>query len=72
MSGITSIKTDHSEIIETFRSLGTFNADMAADLLEMHDRQSLSLDNWDVAIAFVNAQFVMLTGDKFVLQKNGA
>lgn len=49
-------KTDHSQDIKNLRDEVHIAAptkklvlQVAADLLEMHDRQSLSLDNWDSA-----------------------
>lgn len=48
--------TDHSEFIEVLRSTRTINSYMAADLLELHDRQGISLDNWSTAQEFVRQQ----------------
>lgn len=53
-------QTDHSEDIKNLREnddafddhcVDMFN--MCADLLEMHDKQSLSLDNWSSARKFI-------------------
>lgn len=46
-------KTDHSTQIEKLRIRGTLENRLAADLLELHDRTSLSLDKWETARKFV-------------------
>ena len=53
-------KTDHSKDIEALREEAkTVEPEIkeiyltASDLLEMHDRQSLSLDNWQSARSMV-------------------
>lgn len=52
----TTVKTDHSKDIEVLRTRTRHETDVswivrrtAADLLEMHDNQSLSLDQWTFA-----------------------
>jgi hypothetical protein len=55
-------KTDHSADIAMLRAkaedsnlpdLNVLIYEIGADLLEMHDRQSLSLDDWDTGRNFV-------------------
>lgn len=58
-------KTDHSEDIRVLRDVAKQGSHdrqyklqllVCSDLLEMHDRQSLSLDNWKAARALVQGQ----------------
>lgn len=69
-----AIKTDHSATIKNLRELSGQVLDydeagdltVAADLLELHDRQSLSLDEWDSAREFVERRAGI------TVEKNGA
>jgi hypothetical protein len=49
------VETDHSSLIDLLRETVDYspaNA-LAADLLELHDRTSLSLDEWESAKEFI-------------------
>jgi hypothetical protein len=67
-------RTDHSHAVTVLRTIPDVNvAVLAADLLEMHDSQSLSLDEWPAANKFVCVQVLYATGDAgFAIQPNGA
>lgn len=60
----------HEKFIAVLRKYGTggskraISMDLAADLLEMHDRTSISLDNWETARRFVRAQLLGLIDDR--------
>ena len=58
--------TNHSGSIFALRERGTTEDDLAADLLELHDRTSLSLDNWASAREFIEARIGQ------PIQENGA
>lgn len=60
----------HEKFIAVLRKYGTggskraISMDLAADLLDLHDRTSLSLDNWETARKFVRAQLHGLIDDR--------
>lgn len=58
--------TDHSIEIEQLRSIGGTENELAADLLEMHDRTSLSLDNWHSARTFVTERIRTAMGVSYL------
>ena len=41
--------TDHKYEIDILRSVHTVQAGLAADMLELHDKTGISLDNWENA-----------------------
>lgn len=43
----------HKKFISALRGQNTVTDDLAADLLELHDRTSISLDNWHSAKEFI-------------------
>jgi len=63
--------TDHSQIITALRSKPGVYADLASDLLEIHDATGISLDNWVSAKRFVEITCDQL-GIPFSFYPNGA
>lgn len=65
--------TDHSKYIAALRDHNSTTSSLAADLLEMHDRTSLSLDDWTDAQQFICDVLSYIEADGgYELQKNGA
>jgi len=65
--------SDHSQYIAALREHNSIQSCMAADLLELHDRTSLSLDDWGNATEFVSATLAYIEADGgYELQPNGA
>jgi hypothetical protein len=67
--------TDHSRAIEALRSSSVITPalDLAADLLEMHDSTSISLDNWESAKTFVETYVRdILWDDQWSIEPNHA
>lgn len=70
--------TNHGEQITAVRKWGgwdlsshAFEFELAADLLEMHDREAISLDNWTSARLFVEKSVAWATGKPFSITNNG-
>jgi hypothetical protein len=63
----------NSDIIDMLRQGFSNEDELAADLLEMHDRKSLSLDKWISATDFVQQQVRAASGlNEWVVAPNGA
>jgi len=64
--------TDHKYEIDILRSVHTVQAGLAADMLELHDKTGISLDNWENARQFVESQVRLATANrKFQITPNG-
>jgi hypothetical protein len=69
----TTNRTDHSGAILTLRESDAPGLQLAADLLEMHDNTSLSLDNWPAAKDFIESRVKILFNDvSWQVLPNGA
>lgn len=64
----------HARYIDALRTSKGFVEDnmqlLAADLLEMHDRTSLSLDEWEVARRFVREMIMQAYSHEFTSNDN--
>jgi hypothetical protein len=67
--------TDHKYEIDVLRSRGGLHSTLAADLLELHDKTGISLDEWNSARTFVECEVRMAVrskaGDMFKVHPNG-
>lgn len=64
--------TDHSYEIDILRAHRSIQTALAADLLELHDKTGISLDNWENANAFVSQQVRLATANRdFKISPNG-
>lgn len=65
--------TDHKYEIDILRSKNTNVDAVAADLLELHDKTGISLDDWMNAKAFVTSRVRMATANRdFKIAENHA